>query len=144
MRECRRINKYPSYSAKRGIGRFNICCACKKGANSGCPWSRGFIPVGGWDAEKVSLNWGENRFAETYKIHGCPLYDEDNRYTAQTWQERAEMIATDFSTYPGVRICRGGYSVFHNEKYIGRADTFIKAVRLKCFMEAKDEESRGD
>lgn len=31
---------------------FSRCWTCKKACNSGCSWSRDFIPVDGWKAEK--------------------------------------------------------------------------------------------
>lgn len=43
----------------------NLCWVCRK-AIAGCPWSKNFIPVAGWDAEPDG---------ETYKIRDCPLFN---------------------------------------------------------------------
>ena len=52
--------------------QYNRCWTCKN-ACGGCSWSRDFIPVKGWDAEKTYLiSNGEH--ADSYYIKSCPEY----------------------------------------------------------------------
>ena len=69
----------------------NICIDCKKSAGL-CSWSAvdrktgelKFEPVPGWTAEKVKLRIqgdknGNVRYADTYSIKACPLFEKDER-----------------------------------------------------------------
>ena len=66
----------------------NICIDCKK-ACGGCSWSEidpktkkvRFQPVEGWTATKrvlyLGISRGTRRWAETYDIKACPLFESD-------------------------------------------------------------------
>ena len=53
------------------------CWTCKN-ACGGCPWSREFKPVDGWEAEKTFIG-SNGEHAESYKIIYCPEYMEEKR-----------------------------------------------------------------
>ena len=63
-----------------GSKDFQKCWTCKK-ACGGCSWSREFIPIDGWTAEK-SIIPHNREHAETYKIIDCPEYIPDRRYSS--------------------------------------------------------------
>lgn len=52
--------------------KYTKCWTCKN-ACGGCSWSREFIPVNCWKAEKrrIAANVG---YEETYMIYDCPEY----------------------------------------------------------------------
>lgn len=58
---------------------FTKCWTCKNACNGGCSWSRDFIPVDGWKAEKTFIP-GNGEFAESYNIIDCPEYKADRSY----------------------------------------------------------------
>ena len=59
----------------------NICFDCKNAVpdnnGHGCPWSRKFEPVPGWDAKPVTVGAGAYT-VDTYQIFGCPLFDPED------------------------------------------------------------------
>lgn len=54
------------------------CWTCEN-ALGGCSWSRAFIPVEGWEAEKTEIRVGERGDGTTYKIKRCPEYKKEVR-----------------------------------------------------------------
>ena len=52
---------------------FTRCWTCKN-ACGGCSWSRDFLPVYGWKAEKTFISVNEG-FEESYYIKSCPEYE---------------------------------------------------------------------
>lgn len=61
--------------------RESICWSCKNAVpdrkGRGCAWSRGFIPVKGWQAERKLVKNCVGEFYETYAVTECPEYEED-------------------------------------------------------------------
>lgn len=57
---------------------YQLCWTCKN-ACGGCSWSQDGTPVEGWTAEKSFLP-SNGKYADTYKIIKCPLYNCDRRY----------------------------------------------------------------
>ena len=57
---------------------FQKCITCRN-ACGGCSWSREFVPVKGWTAEKNTIP-DNGKHAETYKIIDCPEYILDRKY----------------------------------------------------------------
>ena len=53
------------------------CWNCKK-CFGGCSWSRAFIPVKGWDAEKTKIH-NDLHYIDSYKIYSCPEYVEEKK-----------------------------------------------------------------
>lgn len=58
-----------------------LCWDCKNavpGIQKGCPWSRAFKPVRGWDAERndLEIDRGRNSRIESYIILNCPLFEK--------------------------------------------------------------------
>lgn len=74
--ECERIdkNRPGSYHGKDDT----LCYCClnavpgirENGAPRGCSWSRSFIPVAGWIADKETSETGR----ETYRVFVCPEF----------------------------------------------------------------------
>ena len=52
---------------------YSRCWTCKNSCG-GCSWSREFIPVDGWNAEKT-FHLSNGEFAESYYIKSCPEYE---------------------------------------------------------------------
>lgn len=63
---------------------MNICIDCihavPDNEGHGCPWSREFKPVPGWDAEPTKLKTavvaGKKYYSDSYNIKSCPLFKE--------------------------------------------------------------------
>lgn len=55
----------------------SICWYCQNSTNSGCPWSRNFIPVPGWQAEKTNFNFSKYDNYKSYIVKECPLFVQD-------------------------------------------------------------------
>lgn len=59
----------------------NICFDCKNAVpdnnGHGCPWSRKFEPVPGWNAKPVTVGAGAYT-VDTYQIRDCPLFDPED------------------------------------------------------------------
>lgn len=63
---------------------MNLCGDCINAVpdcrGHGCPWSREFKPVPGWDATPVKLKHavvgGKPYFGESFDIKSCPLFKE--------------------------------------------------------------------
>ena len=51
------------------------CWSCKNACGS-CSWSRNFIPVKGWVAERTTIRDSEGDIS-TYKIIFCPKYKSE-------------------------------------------------------------------
>lgn len=68
-RKERDINTYHRKDTK--------CWTCQN-CFGGCSWSRDFIPVDGWKAEKTFIPSNE-QYAESYKVIECPKYRKDKR-----------------------------------------------------------------
>lgn len=51
-----------------------LCWSCKK-CIFGCSWSRAFIPVPGWDADKEYHTRRDAHAVVTYKIYDCPEFE---------------------------------------------------------------------
>lgn len=56
---------------------FQPCWTCEN-CYSDCSWSRDFIPVKGWTAEKTFIP-SNGEYAESYKIISCPEYKKEKR-----------------------------------------------------------------
>lgn len=64
-----------------------ICWKCKNAvptATCGCSWSRSFVPVDGWIAEKhnVKQSNGRDGVYDTYRVIRCPEFQKDDCGTA--------------------------------------------------------------
>ena len=66
-----------------------LCWSCKRSLNSdeyNCAWSDKGIPVEGWEASKGKvfelspLPSGEKRLVQSYCVHNCPLYVQDQEF----------------------------------------------------------------
>lgn len=61
-----------------------LCWKCEK-ACGGCAWSKDFIPVDGWKAEKTMIladrGYYANKVVDSYIVKKCPLFvDDTHRY----------------------------------------------------------------
>ena len=56
-----------------------LCWDCKNATNSGCPWSRDFKEVDGWNAKKVKVKInGDGKHIDTFRVKECPLFQDDS------------------------------------------------------------------
>lgn len=63
----------------------SICWFCQNAVPNGkrgCSWSRGFVPVNGWTAERLDVKHGEaknkyRRDIESYVVSACPCFVKD-------------------------------------------------------------------
>lgn len=66
---------------KRDVSSYRrketLCWDCKR-CFGGCSWSREFIPVNGWIAEKTHIP-SNGEYAASYKVIDCPEYRKDER-----------------------------------------------------------------
>jgi hypothetical protein len=56
-----------------------LCWSCKNavpGHETGCSWSRGFIPVQGWTAEETKLKNPGAKLADSFLVLECPEFME--------------------------------------------------------------------
>lgn len=81
----------------------NLCFDCEHAVpdsrGHGCSWSRDFIPVEGWVAEKdrKSPN-GTSRGFDSYAVTSCPLFDRTpERSLKKTWT-RPQLAVMDAAT----------------------------------------------
>lgn len=60
----------------------SLCWNCKRNC-SGCSWSKSYIPVNGWVAEKKTYSVTSNKrypptVYDSYTVKKCALYEQDN------------------------------------------------------------------
>ena len=54
-----------------------LCWKCQK-ACGGCSWSKSFIPIPGWTAQRHDVSmWPQGKEAESYRIYACPEFVKD-------------------------------------------------------------------
>jgi hypothetical protein len=138
-----RTPRYPTDTGRAVTGYMNICIACKNYCG-GCSWSSTFTPVDGWDAEETNLHIQKGRWIKTYKIKGCPEYEEDhfeNPFADMSIDRQADLIVKYMVRFRGVKAVKGGYEVHHKRICYGKYPTFRAAVKRKLYLEAK---SNGD
>ena len=58
-------------------GKQDQLCNICGNACGGCSWSREFIPVKGWKAEKTKIMTQHSEEIESYYVIDCPLYKPD-------------------------------------------------------------------
>ena len=69
---------------KKTVKRPTICWKCRNAvptATSGCSWSRRFVPVEGWTAERKHTakgNGSADDVYETYCVTACPEFRKDD------------------------------------------------------------------
>ncbi len=56
---------------------MSICNTCKNCVGK-CSWSREFIPVEGWKADKSYIKRWDGSHYESYDVHYCPQYEDYN------------------------------------------------------------------
>lgn len=65
----------PKKTGKRKYKGVTLCWHCEKATNEGCSWSRAFIPVIGWDAEKDVKETQSNKDdGISYFVRKCPEF----------------------------------------------------------------------
>lgn len=59
----------------------SLCWLCSNSTNSGCSWSKSFVPVDGWEAtpntQYIEMNKGKFREEQTYHVLKCPEFVDD-------------------------------------------------------------------
>lgn len=63
---------------------FSICWECEKATNGKCSWSRNFVPVDGWDAEKTDNG---------YHVNKCPQFTKEKKKKENYNNEGVKMLA---------------------------------------------------
>lgn len=58
---------------KREDESGQLCWNCKK-ACGGCSWSKGFVPIVGWDATPHITDEDNERPIHTYHVKSCPEF----------------------------------------------------------------------
>lgn len=53
-----------------------LCWDCRKSTNKGCPWSKSFETVEGWEAIKIK---NKDIYGETYCVRSCPLFEDNSK-----------------------------------------------------------------
>lgn len=56
------------------MAKETLCWNCQNACNSGCSWSKNFIPVEGWEATPTISDRFTN--TESYHVHKCPQFKE--------------------------------------------------------------------
>lgn len=71
------------------IKKATLCWRCRHAvpsASTGCSWSRRFVPVEGWTAEKHRQRSNGSVY-ETYCVTSCPLFQKDSRNSADSCKD---------------------------------------------------------
>ena len=74
---------------KKTVKHPAICWKCRNAvpsASTGCSWSRRFVPVEGWTAEKHQQKQSGSVY-ETYCVISCPLFQKDSRNSADSCKD---------------------------------------------------------
>lgn len=64
----------------KGPKQPTLCWDCARaygGRDTGCSWSRRFVPVKGWDAEPTVMHAGSAGETESYCVRKCPEFVRD-------------------------------------------------------------------
>ena len=71
------------------IKKATLCWRCRHAvpsASTGCSWSRRFVPVEGWTAEKHQQKQSGSVY-ETYCVISCPLFQKDGGNSADSCKD---------------------------------------------------------
>lgn len=71
------------------IKKATLCWRCRHAvpsASTGCSWSRRFVPIEGWTAEKHQQKQSGSVY-ETYCVISCPLFQKDGRNSADSCKD---------------------------------------------------------
>lgn len=71
--------------------RESLCWKCSR-ATGGCPWSRYFRVVKGWDAVPTIIE-NDHGNIESFLVKSCPLYDYDGKSPTKPWINLFEIAA---------------------------------------------------
>ena len=79
-----------------------ICLSCQRATGKNinsviCPWAHSLKPVKGWDATEIIIEEEGCTPYQSYDIHKCPLYMQDEENTSDVdlldrWKEIKKMI----------------------------------------------------
>lgn len=76
------------------IKKATLCWRCRHAvlsASTGCSWSRRFVPVEGWTAEKHQQRSNGSAY-ETYCVTSCPLFQKNGKSSADSCKDDAGCI----------------------------------------------------
>lgn len=68
-----------------------LCWHCRKSTNQGCSWSRRFRPVVGWKADLKPIKLNAQKSVESYFVHDCPEFVEDEHSKKEREKEENAM-----------------------------------------------------
>lgn len=76
------------------IKKATLCWRCRHAvpsASTGCSWSRRFVPVEGWTAEKHQQKQSGSVY-ETYCVISCPLFQKDGGNSADSCKDDTSCV----------------------------------------------------
>lgn len=88
------------YVPKEYSGKPNgtLCWYCANSVpnikkNTGCSWSKSFIPVDGWEAIPVTIPaYGKKSDCESYCVCRCPQFEDENMRVFDKYMEFYSML----------------------------------------------------
>lgn len=66
--------------------KYTLCWTCQNAYN-GCPWSRNFEPVPGWQATPTKIKMGES-YIDSFQVHECPMFQGDKPNYKRTSRDK--------------------------------------------------------
>ena len=97
------------------IKKATLCWRCRHAvpsASTGCNWSRRFVPVEGWTAEKHQQKQSGSVY-ETYCVISCPLFQKDGGNSADSCKDGTGCVRI------AEHILRGQMNRYRDRKSVG-------------------------